>query len=167
GGFGAFVAFGNLFELIGQGAYSAACILEIGGQDSALAIEQVNLLGNLAIGGKSRAAGGIHGGFQFLVIGSGVKGLFGRAALGDLFLEIAGIQTTETVLIGAPRTEAKKFAVERPSHRQQQQKSRDQNKAAQWAADDGIVLLRGKIRQAIPPQAFVSGTKRDYSLRSE
>ena len=159
GGFGALIAFGYLLELIRQRSDFAAPVLEIGSQDGALAIEQIDLFGDLPVRGKNSAAGAIHDGFELLVIGSAVKGLFGGAALGDLLLEIAGVESAETVLIIAPRAQAKKFAVQRPEHRQQQQKSRDQNQAAQRPADYGIVLLRGKIRQRIPPESL----KRDSS----
>src|SRR4029077_15181503 len=120
-----------------------------------------------------RAAGVIHGGFQLLVIGRGVKGLLGGAALGALLLEIGGIKSAKAVLIIAPGAQAEKFAVGRPRHRQQEQKSGDQDQAAERPADDGVVLLRGQIRQRTPPLALVlknivdrsayGGTKRDSS----
>ena len=91
GGFGALVAFGNLLQLIGQRADFAARVLEIGSHGGALAIEQIDLFGDLAVGGKRSAAGAIHGGLQLLVVGRGVKGLFVGAALGDLLLEIGGV----------------------------------------------------------------------------
>ena len=103
--------------------------------------------------GSAARTGGIHRGLQLLVIGRGEKGLLGGAALGNLLAKIAGVQGAEAVLIVAPGAQAKKFTVKRPSHRQQQQKGRDQNQRAQRATGDGIVL-RGLIRQAIPPRAF-------------
>ncbi len=91
GGFGALIAFGNLLELIGQRSDFAAPVLEVGSQDGALAIEQIDLFRDLPIRGKNSAAGAIHDGFQLLVIGRAVKGLFGGAALGNLLLEIASV----------------------------------------------------------------------------
>ena len=124
GGFGAFGTFRNLLELIGERAHFAAGILKIGSQGGALAIEQIDLFLNLAIGRKGRAPGIIHGGFQLLVIGRSIKGLFGGAALGDLLLKIAAIKSAKAVLVEAPRAQTEKFAIERPGHCQQQQGNR-------------------------------------------